>query len=210
MMGAYVTTRNPDMATDPLQNLIRLLSKLPGLGPRSGRRIALHLLENRDEVLTPLSTSFQDVMLKIKTCEVCGNLDTFSPCQICTHEKRNTTQICVVENVSDLWALERTGAYPGHYHVLGGTLSAMDGRGPDDLRLKELFLRLQKGGITEVILALNATVEGQATAHYITERLFDFPEIHVTTLARGVPLGGELDYLDDGTLMTALQSRRKI
>lgn len=195
---------------DPLQNLIRLLSKLPGLGPRSGRRIALHLLENKDEALAPLSASFQEVALKVKTCETCGNLDAISPCQICESLKRDPAQVCVVEYVSDLWALERTGAYLGHYHVLGGTLSAIDGRGPEELRLKELFLRLQKGDVKEVILALNATVEGQATAHYIAERLLDFPEIHITTLARGVPLGGELDYLDDGTLMTALQSRRKI
>lgn len=198
------------MTIDPLQNLIRLLSKLPGLGPRSGRRIALHLLENKDAALNPLSASFQEVALKVKSCETCGNLDSVTPCQICESLKRDPSQVCVVENVSDLWALERTGAYLGHYHVLGGTLSAMDGRGPEELRLKELFLRIQKGEVKEVILALNATVEGQATAHYIAERLLDFPEVHITTLARGVPLGGELDYLDDGTLMTALQSRRKV
>lgn len=198
------------MTNDPLQNLIRLLSKLPGLGPRSGRRIALHLLENKAAALNPLSASFQEVSLKVKSCENCGNLDAVSPCQICESLKRDITQVCVVENVSDLWALERTGAYLGRYHVLGGTLSAMDGRGPEELRLKELFLRIQKGDVKEVILALNATVEGQATAHYIAERLLDFPEVQITTLARGVPLGGELDYLDDGTLMTALQSRRKV
>ncbi|MEB3703155.1 Recombination protein RecR [Candidatus Bealeia paramacronuclearis] len=197
------------MTQDPLQNLIRLLSKLPGLGPRSGRRIALHLLERKEEALSPLSAAFQDVAVKVKSCETCGNLDAISPCQICASPSRDVTQICVVEAVSDLWALERTGVFFGKYHVLGGTLSAMDGRGPEDLRLKGLFARVHSG-VQEVIMALNATVEGQATAHYITERLSDFPEVHITTLARGVPIGGELDYLDDGTLMTALQSRRTV
>ena len=198
------------MTQDPLQNLIRLLAKLPGLGPRSGRRIALHLLEKKDDALSPLSAAFQEVALKVKSCKVCGNLDAISPCQICANAKRDKSQLCVVENVSDLWALERTNAYSGHYHVLGGTLSAMDGRGPGELRLNSLFNRLSQNAIQEVILALNATVEGQATAHYITERLSDFPEIQITTLARGVPMGGELDYLDDGTLMTALHSRRQV
>lgn len=198
------------MISDELKTLIQLISKLPGLGPRSGKRIALHLLQNRTTILPALAESLQVVGVKVKECLTCGNLDSQDPCSLCQDQRRDTTVLCVVESVADLWALERTASFKGHYHVLGGVLSALDGVGPEDLRLSSLFQRCQKGGINEVILALNATVEGQATSHYITERIKELGVLNVSSLARGVPVGGELDYLDEGTLSTALLSRRGV
>lgn len=190
-----------------LDRLIALLSKLPGLGPRSARRAALHLIERREQLLRPLAAALTEADRRVRACTTCGNLDTADPCGICTDQTREPQALCVVEDVRDLWALERSGAFRGRYHVLGGTLSALDGRGPDALRIAELVDRVQTLGITEVILAMNATVEGQTTAHYVAERL-EPGGVRVTRLAQGVPLGGELDYLDDGTLKAALRARR--
>ncbi len=192
-----------------LQNLIDRLARLPGLGPRSGRRVALYLLKNRGDKLKPLVDALQKADEKLTDCAVCGNLDTENPCSICTDVKRDPTVLCVVEGVADLWAVERSGCYRGHYHVLGGTLSALEGVRPEDLRIRSLVTRVQQNNIQEVILALNATVDGQTTAHYIIDQLDHMP-VQVTALAQGVPLGGELDYLDDGTLLTAMNSRRKM
>jgi recombination protein RecR len=188
-----------------LDTLIQLLAKLPGLGPRSARRAALYLLKRRESVLEPLASAMAKAAAAIRPCPECGNLDTMSPCAICRDPERDTKTICVVEDLADLWALERTGAFHGHYHVLGGTLSALDGIGPDDLNIGRLLARLEPG--QEVILALNATVEGQTTAHYIADRLAG-AGVTLSRLAHGVPIGGELDYLDDGTLTAALQARR--
>jgi len=198
------------MISDELKTLIQLISKLPGLGPRSGKRIALHLLQNRTTTLSALTESLQIVGVKVKDCNTCGNLDSQDPCALCQDQRRDPCLICVVESVADLWALERTASYKGHYHVLGGTLSALDGVGPEDLRLSSLLHRCQRGGVGEIILALNATVEGQTTSHYLTERLKEVGVTHISSLARGVPVGGELDYLDEGTLSTALLSRRMV
>lgn len=198
------------MISDDLKTLIQLLSKLPGLGPRSGKRIALHLLQNRTTTLPALTDSLQVVSVKVKNCTTCGNLDSQNPCVLCCDQRRDSSTICVVESVADLWALERSASYKGHYHVLGGVLSALDGVGPDDLSFNSLFKRCQKGGVTEIILALNATVEGQTTSHYLTERLKEMGVEHISSLARGVPVGGELDYLDEGTLSAALLSRRGV
>ncbi|MBY0501128.1 MAG: recombination mediator RecR [Alphaproteobacteria bacterium] len=198
------------MISDELKTLIHLLSKLPGLGPRSGKRVALHLLQNRTTTLSALAESLQIVKVKVKECTVCGNLDSQDPCFLCQDPRRDTSFICVVESVADLWALERTASFKGHYHVLGGVLSALDGVGPEDLRLTSLLHRCQRGGVHEIILALNATVEGQTTSHYITERLREVGITHISSLARGVPVGGELDYLDEGTLSAALLSRRGV
>jgi len=198
------------MISSELKALIHLLSKLPGLGPRSGKRVALHLLQNRTTTLAALTTSLQDVSLKVKECSSCGNLDSQDPCTLCQDPRRDSSIICVVESVADLWALERTSSYKGHYHVLGGVLSALDGVGPQDLKISLLLRRCQEGGIHEIILALNATVEGQTTTHYLTESLKELGISHVSSLARGVPVGGELDYLDEGTLSTALLSRRRV
>lgn len=198
------------MISDELKTLIHLLSKLPGLGPRSGKRVALHLLQNRTTTLPALAESLQIVKVKVKECTVCGNLDSQNPCVLCQDPRRDASFICVVESVADLWALERTASFKGHYHVLGGVLSALDGVGPDDLRLTSLLHRCQKEGVHEIILALNATVEGQTTSHYITERLREVGVLHISSLARGVPVGGELDYLDEGTLSAALLSRRGV
>ncbi len=196
------------MISDELKTLIQLFSKLPGLGPRSGKRIALHLLQNRTTTLPALTESLQIVGVKVQDCTICGNLDSQDPCTLCQDPRRDPSVICIVESVADLWALERTASYKGHYHVLGGILSALDGIGPEDLRLPSLLSRCQAGGVQEVILALNATVEGQTTSHYLTERLKDLGISQVSSLARGVPVGGELDYLDEGTLSAALLSRR--
>lgn len=197
------------MFSNDLQNLIDRLAKLPGLGPRSGRRVALYLLKNRGDKLKPLVDALQTADAKLTDCAVCGNLDTQNPCSICTNPKRDPTLLCVVEGVADLWAVERSGCFRGHYHVLGGTLSALEGVRPEDLRIRSLVSRVQQNQIQEVILALNATVDGQTTAHYIMDQL-DHMSVQVTQLAQGVPLGGELDYLDDGTLLTAMNSRRKV
>lgn len=190
-----------------LDTLIQLLAKLPGLGPRSARRAALYLIKRRESVLEPLAAALAGAAAAIRPCPVCGNLDTVLPCAICRDPERDGGAVCVVEDLADLWALERTGAFRGRYHVLGGTLSALDGVGPEDLSIGRLIQRLQPG--QELILALNATVEGQTTAHYIADRLAG-TEIRVTRLAQGVPIGGELDYLDDGTLTAALKARRAL
>jgi recombination protein RecR len=194
------------MAETELQHLIRLLSRLPGLGPRSGRRLALHLLKKREQVLLPLIAALQATAQNTRTCQQCGNLDTRDPCSICADPRRDAHLICVVEDVADLWALERSGAFRGLYHILGGTLSALDGVSPEDLNIAALLQRCGTGVVSEVILAMNATVDGQTTAHYLASRLHAMG-LKVTGLAHGVPMGGELDYLDEGTLTTALSSR---
>ncbi len=192
-----------------IDQLIKLLSRLPGLGPRSARRAVLQLIRKRESLLLPLTDALAVARDKIVTCEQCGSIDTQSPCAICTDPRRDVSVLCVVEDVADLWALERAQAIKGHYHVLGGILSALDGVGPEDLNLASLLDKCQKGAIKEVILAMNATVEGQSTAHYIMDMLAQY-DIKVTRLAHGVPVGGELDYLDDGTLAAAMNSRREI
>ncbi|WP_020187121.1 recombination mediator RecR [Methylopila sp. 73B] len=189
-----------------IERLIQLLAKLPGLGPRSARRAALHLLTRKDKLLEPLSDAMRVACQRVATCSVCANVDTQDPCAICRDAKRDSTVIVVVEDVSDLWALERSGAVSSRYHVLGGTLSPLDGRGPEDLNIGTLVERAMAEKVTEVILAVNATVEGQTTAHYVTDALSE-TGVRVTRLAHGVPVGGELDYLDDGTLAAAIRSR---
>lgn len=191
----------------PLNHLIRMLAGLPGLGNRSARRIALHLLGKRQAMMIPLADALRKAAEEIKECTECGNLDMLQPCNICRNAARDRSKICVVAQVSDLWALERTGAYKGLYHVLGGLLSALDGIGPDDLKIPKLVARSENEEVQEIILALSATVDGQSTAHYIADHL-DTAALTVTRLAHGMPVGGELDYLDDGTITTALKSRR--
>lgn len=195
------------MATREIERLIQQLARLPGLGPRSARRAVLHLMKRRESLMLPLADSLREAAMKLTDCGVCGNLDTSDPCGICGDPGRDRAAVCVVEEVGDLWAIERSGAFRGLYHVLGGTLSALDGRGPDDLRIGELAARVRDTGVREVILALSATVDGQTTAHYVAERLAGL-DAAVTRLAHGVPVGGELDYLDDGTLNAALKARR--
>ncbi len=195
------------MVVNELEALIQLMARLPGLGPRSARRAVLHLMGKRESLMLPLAASLDRVAQAIRDCSICGNLDSVEPCSICSDERREPSLLCVVEEVGDLWALERSGAFRGRYHVLGGTLSALDGRGPDDLRIASLVTRAKEPAVTEVILALGATVDGQTTAHYIAERLAGV-EVAVSRLAHGVPVGGELDYLDDGTLTAALKARR--
>lgn len=190
-----------------LLRLIDLIAKLPGLGPRSARRVALHLLKRNDTLLKPLAEAMAEAGAKIQKCNVCGNYDTVQPCAVCQMPGRDEGVICVVEDVPDLWALERGGAFRGRYHVLGGALSAIDGIGPEDLGIASLVARIEAGGIREVILALNATVDGQTTAHYVADLLAG-KGVDVTRLAHGVPVGGELDHLDDGTLAAALRARR--
>ena len=190
-----------------IERLIRLLAKLPGLGPRSARRVALHLIKRRESLMLPLVEAIEATANEVRTCSLCGNLDTSDPCAICADEKRDAGTLCVVEEIADLWALERAHAFKGCYHVLGGTLSALDGVGPEDLGIGRLVDRVKGGQVREVILATNATVEGQTTAHYIADKLAG-SGAQVTRLAHGVPLGGELDYLDDGTLTAALKARR--
>ena len=194
------------VAGPEIQRLIQLLARLPGLGPRSARRAALHLIRKKDELLGPLADAMQVARERIITCTACGNVDTIDPCTICFDERRDPSVIVVVETVADLWALERAAALRARYHVLGGTLSPLDGIGPKDLNLTTLVDRVQKEGTREVILAVNATVDGQTTAHYVTD-LLSAQNIRVTRLAHGVPVGGELDYLDDGTLAAAIRSR---
>lgn len=190
-----------------IERLIRELARLPGLGPRSARRVALHLIAKPKDRLTPLATALAEAAARVAPCPACGNLDTVSPCAICADPARDDTIICVVEGVGDLWALERTGTMTGRYHVLGGVLSPLDGVGPDDLAIAGLLARAAEGKAREIILALNATVEGQTTAHYLADALAG-AGVTVSRLAQGVPLGGELDYLDDGTLSAALRARR--
>lgn len=192
----------------PLENLMKHLAKLPGLGPRSARRMVLHLLKKREAVMIPLIEAMTRAAHDVQVCGTCGNLGGGDPCEICRDPGRDQSLICVVEDVADLWALERSRAYQGQYHVLGGTLSALDGVRPADLHIDKLIERVRSNGVKEVVLALNATVEGQATAHYVAERLADMGLV-VSKLAHGLPIGGELDYLDDGTLAAALQARRK-
>ncbi|WP_137129598.1 recombination mediator RecR [Rhizobium sp. FY34] len=192
-----------------IEKLIQLLAKVPGLGPRSARRAALHLIKKREQLMGPLATAIGEAYDKVKVCSRCGNVDTVDPCTVCTDDRRDHTVIIVVEDVSDLWALERASAMNAAYHVLGGTLSPLDGVGPDDLNIKGLIDRVSEGGVREIIIAVNATVEGQATAHYITDRLSELP-VKITRLAHGVPVGGELDYLDEGTLTAALRARTAI
>ena len=191
-----------------IERVIQLLSRLPGLGPRSARRAALHMINRRESLMQPLAQALNDAAEAIKICGTCGNLDTTDPCAVCANPSRDGTVLCVVEQVADLWALERTASFKGRYHVLGGVLSAIDGVGPEDLNIATLVERCS-GEVKEVILATNLTVEGQTTAHYIIERL-EPSGVAVTRLAHGVPVGGELDYLDDGTLSAALQARRAL
>jgi len=192
-----------------LDRLIQLLGKLPGLGPRSARRAVLHLVKKRESLMQPLALALTEAAERIRPCPICGNLDTTDPCAICRDPRRDGASICVVEDVADLWAIERSAAFAGRYHVLGGTLSALDGVGPEDLHIEGLIARASSGEVKEVILAMNATVEGQTTAHYILDRLQD-TGIKVSRLAHGVPVGGELDYLDEGTLSAALSARRTL
>ena len=191
-----------------IERVIQLLSRLPGLGPRSARRAALHMINRRESLMQPLAQALKDASEAIKICGTCGNLDTVDPCGVCGDPSRDASVLCVVEQVADLWALERTASFKGRYHVLGGVLSAIDGVGPEDLNISTLVERCS-AEVKEVILATNLTVEGQTTAHYIIERLAP-TGVAVTRLAHGVPVGGELDYLDDGTLSAALQARRAL
>jgi len=197
------------MSTPEIERLVDLLAKLPGLGPRSARRAALHLIKRPGQLMQPLAEAIASAANAIRTCTNCGNIDTVDPCRICDDPERDRSVICVIEDVADLWALERTASFGGNYHVLGGTLSALDGVGPEDLRIGRLVDRASSAQVVEVILATNATVAGQTTAHYITERLAD-AGVMISRLAHGVPVGGELDYLDDGTLTAALKSRREV
>lgn len=192
-----------------IDRLIQLLARLPGLGPRSARRSVLQLLKKREAVMKPLALALRDVADTVVVCDTCGNLDTQSPCHVCVDGRRDASVICVVEDVADLWALDRSETFKGLYHVLGGTLSALDGVGPQDLNISALGQRVSEGDTKEVILALNATVDGQTTSHYLAELLAEH-DVKVTALAHGVPVGGELDYLDDGTLAAALRARTKV
>lgn len=194
------------MTTNELETLTHFLSKLPGLGKRSARRAVLHLIKNKDALMLPLANSLKAAAEAVKICSECGNIDSHDPCHICTNEKRSRNQICVVEEVADLWAIERGNIFKGRYHVLGGTLSAVDGRGPEDLNIEKLVRKAANENIDEIILATNATVDGQTTAHYITERLKGY-NLQISRIAHGIPMGGELDYLDDGTLGAAFQAR---
>ena len=197
------------MTVRALDDLVQRLARLPGLGPRSARRAALHLLKHRETALVDLVRVLERAAAEIQPCSTCNNLDDANPCRICTSDARDGQQILVVENVDDLWAMERTGLYKGRYHVLGGTLSALDGVGPDDLAIDRLLGRVAESAVAEVILATSATVSGQMTAHYIAERLQDQP-VRVTRLGRGVPVGGELNYLDEGTLEAAFTARQPV
>ena len=196
-----------DKAATEIGALIDLMARLPGLGPRSARRAVLHLIKRRGQVMAPLAEAMAHVAATVRECVVCGNLGTADRCDICADDRRASAELCVVEDVGDLWAVERGGAFRGRYHVLGGTLSALDQVGPDDLRIPSLVARVRDEGVAEVILALNATVYGQTTAHYIAEAL-EGSGATVTRLAQGMPIGGELDYLDDGTIQAALRARR--
>jgi recombination protein RecR len=197
------------MASPEIEALTQALSRLPGLGPRSARRAVLHLLKRRETALDPLLSALSAVSRNLATCSTCGNVDTADPCAICADPRRDARSLCVVEEVADLWALERSRLFPGRFHVLGGRLSALEGIRPEDLRVDGLVRRIAAGGIDEVVLAMNATLEGQTTAHYIAERIEAYP-VRVTQLAHGLPVGGELDYLDEGTLAQALRARRPV
>ncbi|KEJ95008.1 DNA replication and repair protein RecR [Pseudosulfitobacter pseudonitzschiae] len=195
-------------STDDIDALIEMMAKLPGLGPRSARRAVLHLIRKRALLLTPLADVMQTVAATARECLNCGNVGTTDVCDICTSNKRQNGELCVVEDVADLWAMERSGMFKGRYHVLGGTLSALDAIGPEELRIPRLIDRIEAEDVREVILALNATIDGQTTAHYIADQLEG--RVTMTTLAQGVPVGGELDYLDDGTITAALRARKPV
>jgi recombination protein RecR len=197
------------MASQEIEALSQALARLPGLGPRSARRAVLYLMKKRETALQPLLAAMKQVADKLSTCSTCGNVDTSDPCAVCRDPRRDDKMLCVVEDVSDLWALDRSRLFPGRFHVLGGRLSALDGVRPEDLAIDQLVRRVSQGGIDEVVLAMNATLEGQTTAHYLAERLEGFP-IRLSQLAHGLPVGGELDYLDEGTLAQALRARRPI
>ncbi len=195
---------------DPLETLIKTMSRLPGLGPRSARRLALHLLKKKELLMIPLGEQMLQTAAQIVTCAACGNLSMQNPCPICCDTTRDKTKICVVEDVDDLWAMERTKAFRGIYHVTGGTLSALDGIRPEDLRLPQLLQRVRENNITEIIMALSATVDGQATGYYISDQMHNMSHVKVTRLAQGIPIGSDLDYVDDGTLTLAFQSRQGV
>lgn len=197
------------MTGQEIEKLIKLIAKLPSLGTRSARRITLQLLKKRDSLLLPLIQNLTDVANNIKTCEICGNFDTQSPCSVCSSEIRDSSIICVVQDVADLWAMERVSFFKGKYHILGGVLSALDGVTAEDLSFDSLERRINNESISELILALPATVDGQITAHYIVSRFKDY-NIKITTLAQGIPMGGELDYMDEGTIQLALNSRKSL
>jgi recombination protein RecR len=197
------------MASTEIEALTQALARLPGLGPRSARRAVLHLMKKREGALEPLLAALQQVAASLNSCSTCGNLDTSNPCAICRDPRRDERLLCVVEEVADLWALDRSRLFPGRFHVLGGRLSALEGIRPEDLAIDGLIARVAAGGIDEVVLAMNATLEGQTTAHYLAERLEKFP-VRLTQLAHGLPVGGELDYLDEGTLAQALRARRPV
>ena len=197
------------MASPEIETLTQALARLPGLGPRSARRAVLHLMKKRETALAPLLRALEAVNEHLSTCGTCGNVDTIDPCGICADPRRDARALCVVEDVPDLWALDRSRLFPGRYHVLGGRLSALEGVRPEDLRIDSLIQRIDAGGIDEVVLAMNATLEGQTTAHYLAERIERFP-VRLTQLAHGLPVGGELDYLDEGTLAQALRARRPV
>ena len=197
------------MASQEIEELAGALARLPGLGPRSARRAVLYLMKKRETALQPLLGALQRVAERLSTCSVCGNVDTTDPCSICRDPRRDERLLCVVEEVADLWALDRSRLFPGRYHVLGGRLSALEGVRPEDLAIDKLVNRVAAGGIDEVVLAMNATLEGQTTAHYLAERLETYP-LRLTQLAHGLPVGGELDYLDEGTLAQALRARRPV
>jgi recombination protein RecR len=197
------------MASPEIDALTQALAKLPGLGPRSARRAVLHLIKKRESALVPLLSALERVGRNLATCSICGNVDTIDPCGVCADPRRDARALCVVEEVADLWALDRSRLFPGRFHVLGGRLSALEGIRPEDLSIDPLVRRIEEGGVDEVVLAMNATLEGQTTAHYIAERIEALP-VRVTQLAHGLPVGGELDYLDEGTLAQALRARRPV
>lgn len=197
------------MASPEIEALTQALARLPGLGPRSARRAVLHLIKRKETTLVPLLRALEGVAERLSTCHICGNVDTSDPCAICADPRRDAAMLCVVEEVADLWALDRARLFPGRFHVLGGRLSALEGVRPEDLAIEPLIRRIAAGGIDEVVLAMNATLEGQTTAHYIVDRLERLP-VRVTQLAHGLPVGGELDYLDEGTLAQALRARRPV
>ena len=197
------------MASQEIEKLSGVLARLPGLGPRSARRAVLWLVKRRDSALPQLLEALAETAETLVECEICANVDTRNPCGVCADPRRDAKSLCVVEDVSDLWALDRAKLFTGQYHVLGGRLSALDGVRPEDLNIKPLLARVEQGGIDEIVLAMNATLEGQTTAHYLAERLEAFP-VRITQLAHGLPVGGELDYLDEGTLAQALRARRPV
>jgi recombination protein RecR len=206
MMQAHIAI---PMASPEIEALTQALARLPGLGPRSARRAVLHLLKKRESAMAPLLRALELVNERLANCHICGNVDTSDPCSICIDARRDQKMLCVVEEVADLWALDRARLFPGRYHVLGGRLSALEGVRPEDLTIDALIRRIAEGGIDEVVLATNATLEGQTTAHYVADRLESYP-VRLTQLAHGLPVGGELDYLDEGTLAQALRARRPV